>query len=151
MANENVDISIVLPILKKIPLFANLDENLHKEIIQHIVLMYYPAKYTIFKQGDAGDALYLLKSGQVKVLNEPKEEGDLPRTVAEIGEGGFFGEMALISDVPRNATVQTVVDSEVFILNCDDFKKLLETNPELAEKISATVVSRVNENDLNSK
>ena len=141
------DLQMLSQVLKKIPLFSTLDETLHQDIIKHIVLMYYPAKYTIFKEGDAGDALYILKTGQVKVLKAPREAGDLPEKLAEIGENGFFGEMALVSEMPRNATVQTITDSEVFILNKADFKKLLDTNSKLAEQVSATVVSRLNANN----
>lgn len=147
MPNSNVDITMLLPILKQIPLFADLNENQHKDIIQHIVLMYYPKDYTIFKEGDTGDALYILKSGQVSVIKGPKEEEDLPQKIAEINTGGFFGEMALVSDVPRNATVKATMDSEVFILNKDDFTKLLGENTVLAQQISATVVSRLNQNN----
>lgn len=55
--------------------------------------------------------------------------------------------MALVSDVPRNASAKTLGDSEVFILSKDDFKKLLDTNTVLAEQISKTVVDRLNANN----
>lgn len=147
MPNENVDSKMLIPILKKIPLFANLDEKLHMEIIEHIVLMYYPAQYVIFNEGSDGDALYIVKTGQVQIFHAPKEEGDLPTKVADILEGGFFGEMALVSDEERSASARTTVDSEVFILSKEDFNKLLDTNTALAEQVSATVVSRINENN----
>ncbi|MFH1533955.1 MAG: cyclic nucleotide-binding domain-containing protein [Nitrospirota bacterium] len=146
MTDNNADASILLPVLRKIPLFSNLDESLHREIIQHIVLMYYPANYVIFKENDGGDALYIIKKGTIQIYKEPKEEGDLPGNVAEITDGGFFGEMALVSDQPRNASSKTLTESEVFILSKDDFKKLLDSNPTLAEQISAAVVDRTNEN-----
>lgn len=149
MAEENQNSVILLPILKQIPLFAGLDANLHQEILQHIVLMYYPVNYILFKEGDQGDALYIIKKGQVEIYHEPKEEGDLPQKVAEISDNGFFGEMALVSDVPRNASAKAIVDSEIFILSKDDFKKLLDTNTVLAEQVSSAVVQRVNENDKN--
>ncbi len=137
------DSSMLLPILRKIPLFATLDENTHREIIAHIVLMYYPANYQLFKESDEGDALYIVKKGQVTIYHEPKEAGDLPKIVAEIGDQGFFGEMALVSDQPRNAASKTTIESEIFILSKTDFKKLLETNTSLAEQISATMVDRI--------
>ncbi|MEK7672352.1 MAG: cyclic nucleotide-binding domain-containing protein [Patescibacteria group bacterium] len=145
MANEND--SILLDILKRIPLFANLDPTLHHEIIQHIVLMYYPANYNLFKEGDDGDALYIIKKGMVQIFHEAKEEGDLPKKVAEITDNGFFGEMALVSDVPRNAAARTILDSEVFILSKQDFRNLLDSNTALAEQISATMIARLKEND----
>lgn len=146
MTNENADTAIILNILRKIPLFSGLDEALHKEIIQHVVLMYYPQNYLIFKEGDEGDALHIVKKGRVNIFHPPKEEGEEPEIIAEIGENGFFGEMALVSEVPRNASAQTTAESEIFILSKQDFKKLLETNSTLAEQISATVISRTNEN-----
>ena len=149
MTNQNVDSSIILPILQKIPLFSTLDANLHKEIIQHIVLMYYPVNYQFFKEGEAGDALYIVKRGRVQICKEPKETGDLPKNLAEIGDNGFFGEMALISEIPRNASAKSLTECEIFILSKDDFKKLLDTNTALAEQISATVVSRLKQNDQN--
>ncbi|MBI4975236.1 cyclic nucleotide-binding domain-containing protein [Candidatus Peregrinibacteria bacterium] len=147
MANENINVEAILPILRKIPLFSNLDETMHREIIQHIVLMYYPANYVIFNEGDAGDALYIMKKGRVEVFHKPKEEGDLGKKVSEIGADGFFGEMALVSDIPRNASVRTLEDTEVFILNKEDFKQLLSTNTAMAEQISSAVVSRMKDND----
>ena len=147
MSNENVDSSMLIPILKQIPLFAGLDESLHKEIVAHIVLMYYPANYALFNEADPGDALYIIKKGQVEIFHAPKEEGDLATKVADINEGGFFGEMALVSEVPRNASAKTISDCEVFILSKEDFSKLLDTDPNLAEQISATIVSRLKEND----
>lgn len=151
MSDKNIDTSILLPILKQIPLFSNLDENIHKEIIQHIILMYYPANYVIFKENDEGDALYIIKKGKVQIYHQPKEEGDLSQNIAEIVTGGFFGEMALVSNLSRNASARTLEESEIFILSKDDFKKLLDTNTILAEQISATMVARLNENDKNQR
>ena len=147
MPNANVDVSILLPILKQIPLFSTLDEALHKEIIEKIVLMYYPADYVVFNEGDPGDALYIVKKGIAEIFHAPKEEGDLPKKIADIGIGGFFGEMALISEAPRNASAKALGDIEVFILSKKDFQTLLDTNANLAQKISETVVERMNEND----
>jgi len=149
MDNTNADSSILLPILRQIPLFATLDENAHKEIISRIVLMYYPANYQLFKEGDEGDALYILKRGQVHIYHEPKDASELPKKIADINDKGFFGEMALVSDQPRNAAAKTTMESEVFILSKTDFKKLLDSNTSLAEQISATMVDRIKQNDLN--
>ena len=147
MPNENVDASVLIPILKQIPIFAELDESIHREIIERIVLMYYPKGYTIFNQDDEGDALYIVKEGGVEIYHPAKDEGDLDQKIAEIKKGGFFGEMALISEETRNASARTMEESEVFILNKSDFAKLLETNTTLAQHVSATMVSRLNENN----
>lgn len=145
--DSNVDPIILLPVLQKIPLFKDLNEDLHYELIKRIILMYYPTNYVLFKEGDQGDALYIIKDGGVQIYHEPKEEGDLPEQIAEIGAGGFFGEMALVSEESRNASAKTTADSQMFILNKQDFRTLMETNPSLAEQVSATVISRLKEND----
>lgn len=145
--DSNVDPIILLPILQKIPIFRDLNEDLHYEVIKRIIMMYYPANYVLFKEGDQGDALYIIKDGGVQIYREPKEEGDLPEKIADINAGGFFGEMALVSQEPRNASAKTTSDCQAFILNKQDFKTLMETNPSLAEQVSATVISRLKAND----
>jgi CRP/FNR family transcriptional regulator, cyclic AMP receptor protein len=145
--NNNVDESLILPVLRQIPLFSGLDESLHREIIQHIVLMYYPENYKLFGEGEAGDALYIIKNGKVSIFRSSKEETTPPEEIAELTDNGFFGEMALVSDAPRNASAKTTADSEIFILSKDDFKKLIESNTVLAEHVSSTMVDRINEND----
>ena len=144
--NENT--ATLINILKKIPLFSTLDENLHREIINHIILMYYPVNYVLFREGDEGDAMYIIKKGKVQIYHEPKEEGDPSRKVAHLMDNDFFGEMALISEIPRNASAKVTEESEIFILSKSDFKKLLNTNTVLAEQISKTVVERLKDNDL---
>ena len=138
---------VLLPILRKIPLFIDLDETIHKEIIDRIVLMYYPANYTVIEENAEGDALYIVKKGRLSITKQGKETGDMPVVVAEIVDNGFFGEMALVSNTPRNATAKTLEDSEIFILTKEDFQQLLDTNKTLAEHISATVVARLKQNN----
>lgn len=148
MSNAKADISILLPILKQIPLFSDLDENSHREIVEQIILMYYPTNYTIFNEGDQGDALYIIKQGLVEILHPPKEEGDFPKKIAEIGPQGFFGEMALVSDQLRNASVRTLTESEIFILKKADFKQLLNNNTVMAEQVSKAMIERLKDNGV---
>ena len=151
MNNQNADSNLLLPILRRIPIFATLDEDLHKEILEHIVLMYYPEKHTLFNEGEDGDALYIIKTGEVQIFRPAKEEDELPKPIAEIAEGGFFGEMALVSEAPRSASAKTLAESEIFILSKNDFNQLIKNNPNLAEQISSTVISRLKQNDQNKK
>jgi CRP/FNR family transcriptional regulator len=144
---NEVDSNAILPILKKIPLFSTLDEVLHKEIIKHIVLMYYPAGYQIFKEGDSGDALYLIHKGKIRVYHEPKEGSLLPDEVAELNDGEFFGEISLISDIPHTAAARTLAESEVFVLSKENFHDLMAGNPILANKVSSIIVERLEAND----
>lgn len=149
MADKNENSKVLLPILKSIPLFKDLDENVHLDIISHIMLMYYPENYQIFKEGEEGKAMYIIKNGKVGIFRGEKEKGERETTIAEINTNGFFGEMALISEIPRNATAKTLGNCEVFVLNREDFRELMKTNATLAEQISAAVIARLNDNDKN--
>ena len=149
MSDQQVDISVILPILKEIPLFSSLDEKMHNEIISRITLMYYPADYELFKQGQQGDALYIIRSGQVEIYKEPHDEGDLPTVLATLGKNDFFGEMSLVSNAPRSASAKAISECQIFILKQQDFQSLLNSNSELATQVSSKMIDRLNENDKN--
>ncbi len=146
--NES-DIKILLPILHKIPLFQGLNEKEHRDILERIILMYYPKDYELFSEGEMGDALYIIKNGAVEIFHPAKTEDEEIKKVAQINDNGFFGEMALVTEEKRNASAKTLLDCEIFILSRDDFKKLLDSNQTMAEQISATVVKRTDENFTN--
>jgi len=149
MSDKNENSKILLPILKNIPLFKDLDENVHLDIIDHVMLMYYPQNYEIFKSGEEGKAMYIIKNGKVEIFKGDIAKGERETVLAEINTNGFFGEMALISEVPRNATARTMENCEVFVLNKEDFTELMKTNEAMSEQISAAVVERLNDNDKN--
>ena len=128
------DLSI-LPILQKIPIFAALDERVHHDIIKTITLQFYPANYELFKQGDAGDKMYIIKTGQVEIAKNGK-------TVATLADHDFFGELALVSDGPRNATATTLAESEIFILDKKDLGLLLANNPAAEDALKKAVTER---------
>ncbi|MDX9971099.1 MAG: cyclic nucleotide-binding domain-containing protein [Candidatus Gracilibacteria bacterium] len=149
MPINEADIKILLPILHKIPLFQGLNEQEHRDILERIILMYYPKDYELFAEGEMGDALYIIKTGAVEIFHPAINEDEEPKKVAQINDNGFFGEMALVTEEKRNASAKTLLDSEIFILSRDDFKKLLDSNQTMAEQISATVVKRTDENFTN--
>jgi len=129
----------MIEILKAIPFFVNLPEDDLKAIIANVEMQYFPADHVIFKQGDPGDIMYIIKRGMVQVIRNDS-------VVATLSDNKFFGEMALVSDEPRSATVNTVTDMEVLTLNKKDFMRLLSTNPGIATLVSYEVIKRVNAN-----
>ncbi len=137
---QTPDLSI-LPILKKIPLLADLNEDDHKEIIKHIEMQYYPAHQVIFKEGDPGDAVYIIKRGVVRIFH-PGSDPVEDKEVAMLGDNDVFGEMAIISEKPRNASAQTMEESEIFVLKKEDFIQLVSSNPNMASRISGEFLKR---------
>jgi CRP-like cAMP-binding protein len=84
----------------------------------------------IFREGDPGDALYVVAEGSVQVI----ASGDKPIVLAELGSGAAFGEMALLSGGSRTATVRATKDSELLAIDKADFDRLIADDPLLAEQ-----------------
>lgn len=127
----------MIEILKNIPFFSELGEEDLKQIAANIQMDYFPAEHVIFKEGDPGEIMYIIKRGQVQVLRDNT-------ILAVLKDGDFFGEMALVSEDLRNATIKTVSDVEVLTLKKADFIRLIETNPTIASRVSYEVVKRAN-------
>jgi len=134
---------ILLSILKQIPIFADLDQENHQEIIKNINLQFFPKETVIFSKGTPGDALYIIKQGLVQIF---KGEGTDIEELAQLKDSDFFGEMALISEEPRMASAKTVTDSDIFILKKEDFMKLIQSDPNMAGRISKEYIDREKEN-----
>ncbi len=94
----------------------------------------------IIKQGDVGDAFYLISYGKVSV--HIKKGLISQKKVAELTDGSFFGEMALVTDEPRTATVIAEEPTELFVLYKSDFKKILLKNPKISVVISQELQKR---------
>ena len=134
--------SSILPILKKIPLFEELTEEDHAEIIKHITMQYFPANHLLFEEGGIGDKLYIIKSGMVKVFHPAEPD----KAIAMLGPNEFFGEMALFEDRPRSASTMTTEESEIFLLEKADFYELVLKNQSIAGKLSEEFLNRVKTN-----
>ena len=81
----------------------------------------------IMKQGDPGDYYYIIQSGKCRVIRNAEETGNKDLVIAELDAGNSFGEEALISDAPRNATIIMNTDGVLMRLTKEDFIELLET------------------------
>lgn len=127
----------MIEILKNIPFFSGLSDEDLQQIVEKIKLEYFPADHVVFSEGDPGDMMYVIKRGEVQVIRNNA-------ILAVLKDGQFFGEMALVSDEPRNASIKTVTDVEALTLAKEDFKRLLETNSSIASIVSYEVVKRAN-------
>ncbi|MCE2679119.1 MAG: cyclic nucleotide-binding domain-containing protein [Burkholderiales bacterium] len=103
----------------------------------------YNARQVIFKQGDTADGLYLIRRGSATVSNII---GGKEVVLSYVTAGNYVGEMALLSDAPRSATVTATVLTEVLVLNAETFKTVLAKNPQWRAAIEAQVMKRVKTN-----
>lgn len=126
--------------LRSIPFFQELPDDALAAIGQRLRNQNYERGAIVFSEGDPGDALYLLESGQAKVYSiiDGKE-----RIFAYVGPGGFFGDLALLLDQPRSASVQMTIDGDLYALHKADFADLLHTHPAIAIHISRELGRRL--------
>jgi CRP-like cAMP-binding protein len=95
----------------------------------------------IFKQGDEGDALYLIDQGNVDILSE--QESGLVRRIDTLGPGQTFGEMALVTKEKRSASARALADVKLFRIRRTDFDRLIEDSPKLATAVSGLLAQRL--------
>lgn len=139
----------IMELLKSIPLFQNLTPESAELISNNITLEYFPENHIIFHQGDPGDAMYIIKHGQIRIFQGNTDDIDSQVDLANLTDNSFFGEMALISEKERNANAMAVIESEVFVLKKDDFYKVINENPSLSEQIGKEFIHRIKENMRN--
>jgi len=132
-------------VLKAVPLFASFpDEQLR--MLTTVVLRKSAARATtIMAGGDATDSLYIVLSGRLKVMMSDAEGKEVILSI--LGPGEFFGEMGLIDDAPRSASVVTLEPCELLYLSKRDFKKSLAENFEMAMAVMRGLVRRLREAD----
>lgn len=126
-------------VLQKTYFFQALKLNELDELIGHLRMIRVQKGYEIIRQGDPGDAFYLIASGHVSVW---VKKGFKKAKVAVLGPDEFFGEMALLSNEPRSATVVAEDVCELFVLQKYDFDKILMKNPAIAQEIKKAFYDR---------
>lgn len=117
-------------LLRRVPYFENLSELDIRQLIEIGYRTQFAAGELVVREGDPGDAFYVILSGQVEVLAE-----QLQKRLAILQAGQFFGEVSLLLGVPRTATVRVVDTTLLFVINSRSFSKLLQDYPSLAESI----------------
>ncbi len=126
--------------------FPGLTDDLAKEMLSHVREATYPAGVVLCREGEREDTFYYILEGQVEILKwmEFTKEN---RHMRVSNAGNFFGEMGLISDAPRGATVRTTQQTTVLEMNRSDFLKLLSASPSMALAMVRTTIDRLREND----
>lgn len=117
-------------ILRQVPLFSTLDDKLLHELAVISEIRSYVKNTVIFNKGDAGDTLLILLSGKLRVFLSHEDGREM--TLSFLKPYGYLGEIALLDDAPRSASVQAIEKSSVCIIYKDRFKELLIKYPSMA-------------------
>ncbi len=129
--------------LSGISIFNGLDFNLLGKIINITYIKTYQKGETIFNETDIGKAIFIIGRGNIEITKKisERQEGIL----VVLAPGDFFGEMALLEELPRSATARAVEESEIYIIYKVNFDSLIEKYPQVGVKITknlATILSK---------
>lgn len=132
-------------VLKAVPLFSSFPEDQLRMLTMVIARKSVSRSTTVMAGGDATDSLYIVLSGRLKVMMSDAEGKEVILTI--LGPGEFFGEMGLIDDEPRSASVVAIEACELLYIAKRDFKKCLAENFEMAMAVMRGLVRRLREAD----
>jgi lysophospholipid hydrolase len=121
-------------------LFGALDPGALKQLQSELEWRALPAGEVLFREGDAGDALYVVVSGRLRVVVDDGAGGE--RTVDEVGRGASVGEAALLTGDPRSATVYAIRDTHLARLDAALFERVVERHPHATLQIARTAARR---------
>ncbi|MCF6320622.1 MAG: cyclic nucleotide-binding domain-containing protein [Rhizobiaceae bacterium] len=127
-------------ILRRIPLFAGIDPAKLKLLAFASERIDYDEGQNLFRQGEVGDAAYVIVNGSADIIVET-EDGEIP--VAEFKDNAFIGEIAILCDVPRTATVRAKTKLEVLKIKKEHFLGLIRDFPELGIEVMRELASRL--------
>jgi len=134
------ELGVLAGMLRKVKFFSPLTVGQLDTVLPHVMLCSYAAGEQVFRQGQAGDAFHIIYQGRVEVR--------LPRllilskTIATLGPGQFFGEIALVSNEPRSATVVCAEPTLLFTLMAADFAFVIRENPAAAAEMRSIAAQR---------
>lgn len=136
----------LIELLRRSPLFQDVSRDFLRELIGRLRTQIYNRGDQIVRQGDIGQEMYLIRQGQVEVLDNKQQ-----KVVARMSAGDLFGEVALMLGLPRNATLRAGSYCELFKLHQTDLDDLLPDYPEVKERLLQLAHDRQQQAQLRSQ
>ena len=128
-------------LIASVPLFAGLSKSELGQVASIADEIDLPADKLLIREGQRGREFFVLLEGEVEVTRKGKK-------LATRGSGDFFGEIALVSSVPRTATVKTTKPVRAFVIRDVEFRGLLRKTPAIAVKVLEAVADRLSQDVL---
>lgn len=125
-------------LLRNVPLFRAASNELLREIVLLLRPVLMLPGTTFIKEGESGDCMYFISSGVVEIVSR-----DGRRVFDTLHDGDYVGELALVLDQPRSASVRAAEYCDLYVLNKADFQRVLNKHPEFKSHIDATVERRM--------
>jgi CRP/FNR family transcriptional regulator, cyclic AMP receptor protein len=131
--------------LRQVPLFESLDDDAARELCKLLETLDCEADKVLFRTGDAGDAMYVIERGKVRICVQATDGNEL--TLAELGRGDFFGEMALFDGQRRSADAVVAEESRLAVLSREHFLFFMRSNPDVALEMLTALANRLRRTD----
>jgi CRP-like cAMP-binding protein len=132
-------------LLDRIDFVAALDPDARRTLAERARYLEYGPGQAVVRQGESGDAFYLVAHGEVAVRVAVEAAGNgkaVEKEVAKLGRGAFFGEMSLLTGDPRTATVVAVNDASLLAVDRDAFERVFTANPSMAQGLADVIARR---------
>src|SRR6266850_3738205 len=136
---------MTLDAIRSVPLFASLDDEAAIELRNLLQTRTVANGTNLFRAGDQGDAMYLIESGRVRIALTDDDDKEL--VLAELAQGDFFGEMAIIDGKQRSADATVTEDARLAVLSRDSFLRFIDNNPTVALAMLSATFSRLRRTD----
>ena len=136
---------MTLDAIRSVPLFASLDDDAAVELRNLLRTQNVSSDTTLFRAGDAGDAMYLIESGRVRISVTDADQKEI--VLAELARGDYFGEMAIIDGQQRSADATVVEDARFAVLSRESFLGFIQSNPIVALEMLSATFSRLRHTD----
>lgn len=126
-------------VLRDVVLFRDLVEGELETLARQVVRRHYTRNQLVFSQGETGDGLYIVESGQVSISRQNPDGDELIFTMSEPGD--YFGDLALFDEEPRSATATAVDACTILFLSRSNFRAFLEAHPAAVIRMLQVVVA----------
>ena len=130
-------------LLGGVPLFSELSDAELERIAQVAIPRSFPRDTRVFHEGDPGDACYIVSQGSCRVTRQHSDGRAI--TLATLGPGAIFGELAMLDGERRSASVEAAENTELLALPAMDMRSLIREHPEMAEKLVVALTRRLRE------
>src|SRR5207244_10665670 len=143
--STNSSPEMTLEAIRSVPLFAALDDSAARELRNLLRRREVSAGDALFRAGDQGDAMYLIEKGRVRISITDNDEKEI--VLAELAQGDFFGEMAIIDGKQRSADATVAEDARLALLSRENFLGFIHDNPKVALEMLSASFGRLRRTD----
>jgi hypothetical protein len=123
-------------IVEKVPMLSGASRELIEDLMNELKPRIYVPGERVFRVDETGDAMYFIHSGKVQILSREN------KLIAELPEGAYFGEMALLSSKPRSATARATEFCDIYVLSRSSFERVVSAYPEFGAHLEQTMRER---------